>query len=198
MVGITRSKVIVSAWTSYLITVLQWLHHRQVDTMPGSRGCASTISCRIFRWFCSFWVWSLRASIFWTLADGCWRMETLSESEISDSSDFPRRKLQQAPKRYHDLRNHLQCRNNKTDSIVVLPLCSGWDIRLGSHRGTRFWSIPHVMVWICWNPLARLPPATWSWCDSARAECHLGETWLNTVFVGGISNRSDFDTSTFF
>ena len=41
----------------------------QVATMPGSRGCAWTLSYRNFLWFCSFWAWSLRASIFWTLAD---------------------------------------------------------------------------------------------------------------------------------
>ena len=41
----------------------------QVATMPGSRGCAWTLSYRHFLWFCSFWAWSLRASIFWTLAD---------------------------------------------------------------------------------------------------------------------------------
>lgn len=60
------------------------------------------------------------------------------------------------------------------------------DIRIGSHRGTLFWSIPHVMVWICWNPPAQLPLATWSWCDSARAKCHLGRLSRirRVLFVG--------------
>ena len=59
----------------------------QVTTMPGSRGCVWTLSYRIFLWFCSFWAWSLRASIFWTLADeGLMVVEQWKPWEIDEKS----------------------------------------------------------------------------------------------------------------
>ena len=156
----------------------------QVATMPGSRGCAWTISSRHFLWFCSFWAWFLRASIFWTLAE---RLSMLVADATSHRNrrwisvndvDFPVRKLQRTTKGCHDLQNH-QCQNNETYSIEFWFFTFHFfgDVYRhrvhGSHWGTLFWSIPHVMAWICWNPLAQLPRATWSWCDSAPAKCHL-------------------------